>query len=105
MRYFCVLLYSFVDTSALYKKILLLSGIMQNVMAGADSKIAITSDRPINHRRCIMHYSKTLTSKFQKQVKKDFGEDISLKVADLELFKIARLVETLFPNPPLKDTK
>lgn len=52
-----------------------------------------------------MHYSKNLTSKFQKQVKKDFGEDISLKVADLELFMIARLVETLFPNPPLKDTK
>lgn len=48
-----------------------------------------------------MHYSKKLTSKFKKQVMDDYGEDISLNTADLELFKLARLVEAIYPEPPI----
>lgn len=48
-----------------------------------------------------MHYSKKLTAMFKKQVRDDFGEDISLEDADLELFRLARLVEAIYPDPPI----
>lgn len=43
-----------------------------------------------------MHYSKDLVSRFQKQYQKCFGLEITLEVADLELYRLARLTEVLY---------
>lgn len=42
-----------------------------------------------------MHYSKELVSRFKGQYEKSFGLEISLEVADLELYRLARLLEIL----------
>lgn len=42
-----------------------------------------------------MQYSKELLVAFQNQYKRTFGENIDLQVAEAELNKLARLVETI----------
>lgn len=42
-----------------------------------------------------MHYSKDLVSRFRKQYKLAFGLEITPEVADLELYRLARLNEVL----------
>lgn len=46
-----------------------------------------------------MTYSEKLLHRFQKAYAERFGEHITLEVADAELNKLARLVETLLPEP------
>lgn len=45
-----------------------------------------------------MQYSKKLLVAFQNQYKSTFGESIDLQVAEAELNKLARLVETITPG-------
>lgn len=42
-----------------------------------------------------MRYSKDLLSRFRKQYQQAFGLEITLEVADLELYRLARLLEVL----------
>lgn len=42
-----------------------------------------------------MHYSKELVSKFRKQYQRAFGLEIAPEVADLELYRLARLIQVL----------
>lgn len=42
-----------------------------------------------------MHYSKDLVSKFRRQYQQAFGLEITPEVADLELYRLARLIQVL----------
>lgn len=45
-----------------------------------------------------MRYSKKLIQKFQKEYKKKFNQGIKSEVADVELHRLARLVEIVVPS-------
>ena len=49
-----------------------------------------------------MKYSEKLLNRFQNTHTNKFGEHITIEVADVELNKLARLVEVLFPTPEIK---
>lgn len=50
-----------------------------------------------------MRYSKKLIQKFQKEYKKKFNQSIKPEVANVELHRLARLVEIVVPSD--SDTK
>lgn len=52
-----------------------------------------------------MQYSKELLAAFQNQYKSTFGENIDLQVAEAELNKLARLVETITPGVDQENNK
>ena len=43
-----------------------------------------------------MHYSKDLIARFQKQYLESYGLEISEESAELELFRLARLLEIFY---------
>ncbi len=52
-----------------------------------------------------MRYSKELLVAFQNQYKSTFDENIDLQVAEAELNKLARLVETITPGVSQENNK
>lgn len=52
-----------------------------------------------------MHYSKDLVSRFKKQYQRAFGLEITPEVADLELYRLARLLEVLHSSVFNEDDK
>ena len=61
-----------------------------------------TSTSDLNNWEKEMRYSEKLLNRFQETCTNKFGEHITTEVADVELNKLARLVEMLFPTPEVK---
>ena len=60
-------------------------------------RLVITSMQTMPYRKAkIMLYSKDLVARFQKQYQESYGLEITAEVAEMELQRLARLLEVFY---------